>query len=380
MTDPLRVLVTHPGASLYGSDRMLLEAVRALAAAGARVDLVVPQDGPLVGRARELGAEVHVRAVPVLRKSALGVRGAAGLLARSALALARDSALLRRLRPDVVYVSTLTTPTWVVLPRLHRVPVVCHVHEAEGRASPLVQRALSAPLLAASQLLVNSEYALGLLLRSWPRLRPRAAVLLNGVEGPGRPVAVRADRDGVLRLLYVGRLSERKGVLVALDALAQVLREGLDAHLDLVGDVFAEHAEFGRELSRRLRRPEFAGRVDVHGFDPDVFAHLARCDVLLVPSVLPEPFGNTAVEGVLAGRPVIASDAGGLPEALAGVASVRLVPAGDVAATARAIAEVAAALPGLGELALTQAAAAARRFSPQRYRRGVRDHLLAAAR
>ncbi|MEZ0490675.1 glycosyltransferase [Kineococcus sp. TBRC 1896] len=375
---PLRVLLVHPGAGLYGSDRMLLESVRALVAAGDRALLVVPEDGPLVDLARSAGARVLVRPVPVLRKSALTARGLLGLAGRCAVAAARDGALLRRLRPDVVYVSTLTLPTWVLLARAQGVPVVCHVHEAESRAAVPLQRALAAPLLAASHLLVNSEFSRAVLARSWPVLASRSSVLPNGVQGPSAPVAA-GPAGGRLRLLYVGRLSRRKGVLVALDAFAQVLADGLDAHLDLVGDVFGEHADFGRELADRLGREVFQGRVSVHGFDPDVFAHLARADVLLVPSVLPEPFGNTAVEGVLAGRPVLVSDVGGLPEAVAGVPSARLVPPGDAAALARAVSEVAAALPDLQACAARHAPVAAERFAPQRYRAGLVEGLRTAA-
>jgi glycosyltransferase involved in cell wall biosynthesis len=358
---------------------MLLEAVRAVVGAGSRAVLLVPEDGPLVELARAVGARVLVRSAPVLRKSALTPRGVLGLAGRGAVAAGRDGALLRRLRPDVVYVSTLTLPTWVLLARAHGVPVVCHVHEAESQAAVPVQRALAAPLLAADRLLVNSEFSLAVLARSWPVLRSRASVLPNGVQGPADPVAARAG-GGPLRLLYVGRLSRRKGVLVALDALARVLDDGLDVHLDLVGDVFGEHADFGRELDDRLRDSVFDGRVTVHGFDPDVFGHLARADVLLVPSVLPEPFGNTAVEGVLAGRPVLVSDVGGLPEAVAGVPSARLVPVGDAGALARAVQETAADLPQLRATAVAQAASAADRFAPARYRAGLLAGLAAVAR
>lgn len=370
---PVRVLVTHPGASLYGSDRMLLEALRGMVDSGLRPVLVVPGTGPLVGQAQRLGVPVLVRPVPVLRKSALSAGGGLALAARSLGAAVRDTAALRRWRPDVVYVNTVTTPTWVVLAAALGIPVVCHVHEAEGDGTGLVPRLLTAPLLACTRLLVNSEYSRSVLLRSWPRLRDRSRVVRNGVPAP-RAEPPRTG-GGPLRLLYVGRISERKGVLVALDALERVLCDGVDAHLDLVGDVFAEHAAFARRLQERLRASGLSERTTFHGFVDDVAGHLARCDVLLVPSVLPEPFGNAAVEGVLAGRPVVASAVGGLPEAVAGVASARLVPPGDAAALAGAVVEVAASLPALRGTALREAPAAAERWSPQRFRATVAESL-----
>ena len=51
-----RILVAHPAADLYGSDLQLVEAVRALRAAGAAVRVVLPEAGPLHERLRRAGA------------------------------------------------------------------------------------------------------------------------------------------------------------------------------------------------------------------------------------------------------------------------------------------------------------------------------------
>jgi len=358
---------------------MVLESLSGLLEAGARVVLTVPEDGPLVTEARRRGAGVVVAPVPVLRKSALSVRGGLALAGSAAAGAARGAALLRRLRPDVVYVSTLTTPSWVLLARAAGRPVVCHVHEAETSPPLAVQRVLTVALLAATSVLVASDYALGVLLRSWPVLRGRCAVVRNGVAGPPSGPAPRRGGGGPGRLLYVGRLSERKGVLVAVEALRLLLAGGTDVRLDLVGDVFAEHAGFAERLRRRLDDPALAGRSTVHGFAADVWGHLADADVLLVPSVLPEPFGNTAVEGVLAARPVVASDTGGLPEAVAGVAAARLVPPGDAAALADAVRGLVADLPGASARAGADAVRTAARHAPARYRADVATAVLTAA-
>ncbi len=367
-----RALVTHPSAELYGSDRMLLESVTGLVRAGWRVTVLLGEPGPLHERVRAAGAECHLVATPVLRKSATTPGGLVRLAGSALAALGPGWRALRRARPDVVCVSTLTTPLWLVLARLSRTPVVCHVHEAEGSAPALVRRVLAAPLLLADELVVNSSYALGVLTGSWPSLGGRSGVVLNGVVGPPAPPRPRTRAAGEpLRLLYVGRLSERKGVLVALDALEQLVADGEDVVLTLLGSVYAEHVEVAAELDRRLALPQLRGRVERHAFSDGVWDHLAACDALLVPSVLPEPFGNTAVEGLLAARPVVASRVGGLPEAVEGAASARSVPPGDPAALAAAVREVGADLDRSSALAVEDAAAAAARYAPSRYRAQV---------
>jgi glycosyltransferase involved in cell wall biosynthesis len=63
-------------------------------------------------------------------------------------------------------------------------------------------------------------------------------------------------------------------------------------------------------------------------------------DVMVHPSIDPEPFGRTLVEAMLAGVPVIATNAGAAPDILEGGKAGTLVPPNDAAALARAIAAV----------------------------------------
>lgn len=376
-----RVLVVHPSAELYGSDRMVLESVRGAVEAGFDVVVALGEDGPLADRVRAAGARAEVLPVPVLRKSSLTPRGLLRLAVSAVRAVLPQARLLRRERPSVLYVSTLTTPTWPLVGRLIGARVVAHVHEAEGRAPAAVRWAMAAPLLACRTVLVNSSYARQTLVEAQPRLAGRSQVVLNGVEGPaGGPMARGPRAPGEpLRLLYVGRLSERKGVFVALDALELLLARGASVRLDLVGSTFGEHADVARHLERRLADEALLGAVTVHSFTDDVWSHLAACDALLVPSVLPEPFGNTAVEGLLAGRPVVASDLGGLPEAVQGASGARLVTPGDAEALAAAVQSLAEELPVLSERAAGGAAAAADRYAPGRYRAEVAAALTRAA-
>ncbi|HEY7069413.1 MAG TPA: glycosyltransferase, partial [Acidimicrobiales bacterium] len=146
------VLVAHPSPDLYGSDRVALASVEALAAHGWRVVATVPHGGPLVGPLREAGADVVVCPTPVLRRAALRPGGLLRLLVTTVGSVVPGVLLLRRHRPDAVYVSTLTAPLWLLLARASGRPVVCHLHEAEAEAGRprLVQRALAAPLLAST--------------------------------------------------------------------------------------------------------------------------------------------------------------------------------------------------------------------------------------
>lgn len=368
---PPAVLVVHPGAELYGSDRMLLESVTGLVEAGAPVVVALPGDGPLAAELRGRGARVEICPTPVLRKSALTPRGALRLVGDLLTGIRPAWQLLRQSGPGPVYVNTQTLPLWPLLARVARRPVVLHVHEAEDRAPAPVRLALALPALAARTVLVNSEYSRSVLAAVLPRTGARAVLVDNGVGGPPTTRPARSQLSGPVQLTFVGRLSPRKGPQVAVAVLAELVARGVDARLQLLGAVFPGYEWFEQQLRDQVTRERLTDRVELTGFVPDVWDALARADVVLVPSVLAEPFGNTAVEAVLAARPVVVSACGGLQEAVAGRASAQAVPPEDVVAWADAVERVVARWPGMTADALTDAEEARLRHAPGRYRARV---------
>lgn len=369
------MLVAHPGAELYGSDRVLAQSVAALADAGCEVTVALPGYGPLVAHLERCGARVVTCPSPVVRRSVARPRGALAFAAAAARAVPAGLALLRSTRADVVLVNTVTVPLWLVLARLARRPAIVHVHEAEGSAHPLVRRALAAPLRLADAVLVNSAFAREVLLGAVPALGGRTTLLLNAVPGPlAAPLPARDEPVGGVRLVCVGRLSPRKGVAVALEALALLLARGVDARLELVGDVFEGYGWFSAALRERAARPDLVGRVSFAGAVEDVWPHLAAADVALVPSTGDEPFGNTAVEAVLAARPLVVSDTTGLREAAAGYGCAVAVVPDDAAALADGVQAVLDGWPQRRAAALDDARTAAARHDPARYA----EHLVAA--
>ena len=104
------LLIANPSADLYGSDRMLLEAVRGLVSLGWRAVVTCSTDGPLVQRLRSAGAEVVILRAPVVRKSILSARGMTALVRDVFAQLPGMIRLIRRLQPAAVLVNTVTLP------------------------------------------------------------------------------------------------------------------------------------------------------------------------------------------------------------------------------------------------------------------------------
>jgi len=117
------------------------------------------------------------------------------------------------------------------------------------------------------------------------------------------------DRDG---LLFVGRLVSVKGVDIAIEALRRLREQGIDTTLTICGDG-PEH----EALQRQVHEAGLEEAVMFEGWTPpDMLAEQYRqAELLLAPSRC-EPFGIVALEAIASGCPVVASDVGGLPEAV----------------------------------------------------------------
>ena len=117
-------------------------------------------------------------------------------------------------------------------------------------------------------------------------------------------------------LLYLGRLSRWKGVHHAISALAGLVRQedGIDYHLTIAGAALFEEQDYEHELRKLVvdlgleQYVNFAGHVD------NVRSLLAKHDVLLHCSIVPEPFGQVIIQALAAGVGVVAADAGGPKE------------------------------------------------------------------
>lgn len=144
----------------------------------------------------------------------------------------------------------------------------------------------------------------------------RMQVVYNGIRHRQVPAVDRAraaqhwpgvnDSSGALRLLFVGRLVDIKGVDTLIEAIA--LLPLADFSLVLCGD-----GPLRDNLHRQAHRQGVASRIRFMGERSDAAAFVAACDVLVLPS-RQEGLSNALLEAMAAGRAVVASRVGGNTE------------------------------------------------------------------
>ena len=113
------------------------------------------------------------------------------------------------------------------------------------------------------------------------------------------------------KILYVGRLSEEKGVEYLLKAMPLIIKEIPTIHLDIVGDGNEKH-----RLEILTKELNLEKSVAFIGFvsHSEVEKYYKKANIVIVPSIWPEPFGLIGPEAMSVGRPVIGTKVGGIPE------------------------------------------------------------------
>lgn len=371
MSPRATLLVAHPSADVYGADLQLLESVSALVGRGWRVVVTVPADGPLVTRLQERGAEVGFTDFPVLRRANTSLGGFAKMALDAVVAVPRLLRVIRRFRPDAIYVNTVTLPWWLLAAKLSGRPALCHLHEAETGDASLVLKALLSPLRLADAVIVISRSTLDAMVAIVPGLSDRAELIYNGVPRPPEEPAP-AARRGPIRSVVVGRLSPRKAPHLALEAVGRLRARGYDITLQVVGTAFEGYEWYLAELRERAERPDLAGAVEFVGYTSPVWPALAAADLAIAPS-LREPFGNAVVEAQLARRPVVATAALGHTESIEHGRTGLLVAPEDVEAMAAAIADLVDHPERADQIAVAARESAIRLFSTERYRQEVAE-------
>lgn len=129
----------------------------------------------------------------------------------------------------------------------------------------------------------------------------------------------------------VARMAPQKGLAVFIEAIDVLVNEACAGLFMIVGD-----GPLRAELEDRVQRAGLAGRVVFTGYQPDITPFLKLFDIFVVPSIS-EGLSITTIEAMAAGKPVIASAVGGLPELVKPEQNGLLVPPRDAGALASAI-------------------------------------------
>ncbi|HUR90642.1 MAG TPA: glycosyltransferase family 4 protein [Ramlibacter sp.] len=222
---------------------------------------------------------------------------------------------------------------------LLRVPVVVHLHaqmKTFYRSLPSFGQAVVRWIFSlASTVIVIGSAPRRFVIDELGVDPKKVDIVINGVPGPAKALERKIGRDGVRRVLFVGRLTDLKGVSDLLNALAKADIDRKTVEVTLAGN--GEIARY-KQMAKDLGIDSF---VDFAGWceQEEIDDMMTRCNLLVLPShdeVLP----LVVLEALANSVAVVCTPVGELPMVLSDGANAKFVPVGDVGKLARTLGEV----------------------------------------
>lgn len=289
-TPPIRVALVLQDLEFGGAQRQALRLAAHLDKTRFATELwVMCPGGGLVPEACGLGIPVRF----LSRKKKVGP-----------LALIRLWSALRLRRPDIVTAFTAVPNIWCrVFGRIAGIPVIVGTCRGGGSIERQKERLL---WRLAHHHICNASPLRSALVEEVGVPGHRVSLCANGIDVPAPPASPASGSPK--HVLSVGRLVEDKDQATLFKAFALALRAHHDARLTLVGD-----GELGAELRRLAESLGIGGSVEFLPGRPDLTGLYASCAFFALSSCR-EALPNVLLEAAAAGRAVVSTRVGGIPD------------------------------------------------------------------
>ncbi|MBI1199213.1 MAG: glycosyltransferase [Phenylobacterium sp.] len=342
-----------------GAEQSTIDVAQAVVRAGGTA-LVATRGGRMTARLEADGG--RMAQMPVQTKNPLVMLGNA----------ARLVALIRQEKVSIVHARS-RAPAFSALWAAHATgtPFVATYHGVYKARSGL-KRWYNAVMTRGDLVIANSEYTRDHVLAEHHVDPAKVVTIPRGVDldrfDPGFVTANRIDdlrhawgvgADGRTRILLAGRLTRIKGHLMIVEAARRLVAQGRrDFQILFAGDDQGRTG-YAAEVQAAIDAAGLDDVVKIVGHCDDMPAAYLLADFAILPTSVPESFGRAAVEPQAMGRPVIASDHGGVTETVVNEVTGWLAPVDDAEAWAAALARAIDLGPGkradMGEIGRNRA-------------------------
>lgn len=320
------ILFIHQSAELYGSDKTILMFISRLDRKKYFPVVILPFDGPLKTEMEKNGIKVVIAPVLKLYRKMFTPKNLLAFASEYKKGLDVLDALHQEHNFKLVYSHTLAALIGFLFARKRKITHLWHVQEILARPR-LINRAFTWLLSRPSnhKAVYDSKETMRFWIEGEPGLAAKSDFVWNGLDvsqkidhTPEQIAAVRKDYfkadDNEIVIGLIGRINSWKGQPLLLDAFKILTQSHDNIRLVYVGSPPPNQDFFLTGLENRIDEYGLKENVTIVPFQQDIWKFWDSLDIAVVPSTEPEPFGMVAIEAMMARKPVVAANHGGLTE------------------------------------------------------------------
>lgn len=312
------VLFIHQSAELYGSDKTLLLLLKHLDKTKFNSVVIVPFDGPLKTELEKENIKVVIAPVLKLYRKMFSLMNILKFCADIKKAFKVLDELNKEHKFDLIYSNTLAVLLGMIYSRKRQIKHIWHVHEII--VHPKIIASTFPKLLNkyADLIICNSYSTMKNLTDRSKMLEHKSVVIYNGIESTMHNETESKEKFGFashdLILTLVGRISRLKGHKWLLSTYINKLHKDSNIKLLFVGSPVEGQEYYLDEIDEIISKNKLVDKVKILPFTKDLSQIWSITDIAIMPSTEAESFGLVALEAMLAKKPVVGSNHGGLTE------------------------------------------------------------------
>ena len=318
------ILFIHQSAELYGSDKTLLLLLKNLDKNKFKPVVLLPFDGPLKEALENENIEVVIAPVLKLYRKLFTPKNLVGFFKDIKAAFKIVNELHTKYQFTLIYSNTLAVLFGILFAWKNNIKHLWHVHEIIEKPSLFKKAFIGLLSLKCNTHIVYNSQATRLFWEVNNTIKNKGIVIHNGIEinnlqcssteiSEVRKKLFQAQPNEVV-LALVGRISRWKGQMILLEAFNDLVQKYRHIKLVFVGAPPPNQEKFQEDLEERIASFGIKDKVLIIPFQNEIHKIWQAIDIAVVPSTEPEPFGMVAIEAMLAHKPIVGSNHGGLKE------------------------------------------------------------------
>lgn len=317
-----KILFLHTGSEMYGADKVMLDLIKNLDKTKYSPYVILPEDGMLADKLRNISVKIDIVPYPVLRRKYFNVSGVLKYIVMYFKYSKQLVKLAKKEQIDIIHNNTSAVLEGCYVSKILNIPLVWVVHEIIIKPKLIFNIICKIIAHYSTETIVVSNAVKNHLLSSGYFKKNKIKVIHNGVDSsifnPNTNCNYLYSEWNIPNTAKVigmiGRVNSWKGQEDFLIATNKVLENNKNVYAIIVGGVFVGEEKYKNILLENINKSSFKDRIIYSDYRNDTEAIHKLFDIFVLPSINPDPLPTVVLEAMATGKPIVGYAHGGVCE------------------------------------------------------------------